>query len=131
MKFISIEGAKPNPGHYSPAVQKGNLLFISGQLPVNPFTGEGVQGDITEQTNQVLENLSTILETAGAKKEDVMKVTVFISDIELWGTVNSIYSQYFGDHRPARSVVPTNQLHYGFKIELEAIAFIDDVKEDL
>jgi len=130
MKVISIKGAKPNPGHYSPAVQKGNLLFISGQLPVNPFTGERVQGSITEQTNQVLENLTTILETAGAKKEDVMKVTIYISDIELWDTVNEIYSRYFGEHKPARAIVPTNQLHYGFTIELDAIAVMDHEKED-
>ncbi|RFB15293.1 RidA family protein [Bacillus sp. HNG] len=125
MKFISIKGAKPNPGHYSAATQKGNFLFISGQLPVDPFTGKGTSGDITAETNQVLSNLDHVLEAAGAKKEDIMKVTIYISDISLWDTVNSIYKQYFGDHKPARAVVPTNQLHYGYSIELEAVAYID------
>lgn len=68
MKFISINGAKPNPGHYSAATQKGNLLFISGQLPVDPFTGVGISGDITAETKQVLANVDRILEAAGAKK---------------------------------------------------------------
>ena len=126
MKFISIKGAKPNPGHYSAATIKGNLLFISGQLPVDPFTGEGVSGDITAETKQVLANLDHVLEAAGSKKEDIMKVTVYISDISLWDTVNSLYKDYFGDHKPARAVVPTNKLHYGYKIELDAIAFIDE-----
>lgn len=125
MKFITINGAEPNPGHYSAATQKGNLLFISGQLPVDPFTGEGTSGDIAAETKQVLTNLDHVLEAAGAKKEDIMKVTIYISDISLWDTVNSLYKQYFGDHKPARAVVPTNQLHYGYSIELEAIAYIE------
>lgn len=125
MKYISINGAKPNAGHYSPAVQKGNLIFISGQLPVDLFTGEKCQGDITAQTKQVFANLDHVLEAAGANKEDIMKTTVFIADISLWDTVNSLYKQYFGDHKPARSIVPTNELHHGFAIELEAIAYKD------
>ena len=126
MKFISIDGAKPTAGHYSAATQKGNFLFISGQLPVDPFTGEGISGDITAETKQVLKNLGHVLDAAGAKKEDVMKVTVYISDISLWGTVNSLYKQYFGDHKPARAVVPTNKLHYGYQVELDAIAYMDE-----
>lgn len=129
MKFISINGAIPNAGHYSAATQKGNFIFISGQLPVNPFTGEGCHGDISTQTKQVLANLDRVLEAAGANKEDVMKVTIFISDISLWDAVNTLYKQYFGEHKPARSVVPTNQLHYGYSIELEAIAYKDQEKE--
>lgn len=126
MKFISIKGAKPNGGHYSPATQKGNFLFISGQLPVDPFTGEKCDGDIEAQTNQVLKNLDTVLEAAGSTKEDIMKVTVFISDISHWDTVNTIYKQYFDNHKPARSIVPTKELHFGFKIELEAIAYKEE-----
>lgn len=130
MKFISINGAKPNPGHYSAATQKGNLLFISGQLPVDPFTGVGTSGDITAETKQVLANVDHILKAADARREDIMKVTIYISDISLWDTVNSLYKQFFGDHKPARAVVPTNQLHYGYSIEMEAIAYINEEKED-
>ncbi|KGR79913.1 RidA family protein [Ureibacillus manganicus] len=126
MEFITIEGAKPNGGHYSPATEKGNFVFISGQLPVNPFTGEKCQGDIVSQTKQVLENLDTVLEAAGTSKENIMKVTLFISDISHWDTVNEVYKQYFGDHKPARSIVPTKELHFGFEIELEAIAYKDE-----
>ncbi|MGJ9458051.1 RidA family protein [Oceanobacillus sp. CF4.6] len=130
MKFISIKGAKSNPGHYSAATQQGNFLFISGQLPVNPFTGERSRGGINAETKQVLSNLDNVLEAAGANREDIMKVTIYISDISLWDTVNTLYKEYFGDHKPARAVVPTNQLHYGFSVELEAIAYIDKEKED-
>lgn len=125
MKFISITGAKPNPGHYSPAVQKGNLLFISGQLPVDPFTGEGVSGDITAETKKVLKNVDLILKEAGATKEDIIKTTIYVSDISLWDTVNDLYKEYFGDHKPARAVVPAKELHYGYSVELEAIAYLD------
>ncbi|HHW37434.1 MAG TPA: RidA family protein [Bacillales bacterium] len=125
MKCISIYGAKPNAGHYSLAIQKGNLIFISGQLLVDPFTGEKCLGDITAQTKQVFSNLDRILEAAGADKEDIMKTTVFIADISLWDTVNLLYKQYFGDRKSARSIVPTNELHHGVAIELEAKAYKD------
>ncbi|CAM5208208.1 2-iminobutanoate/2-iminopropanoate deaminase OS=Ureibacillus acetophenoni OX=614649 GN=SAMN05877842_11496 PE=3 SV=1 [Ureibacillus acetophenoni] len=125
MKFISIPGAKPNAGHYSAATRKGDFLFISGQLPINPLTGEKCEGDIVAQTKQVFSNLDLVLEAAGTSKEEVMKVTVFISDISLWDRVNELYRQYFGDHKPARSIVPTKELHFGFQIELEAIAYVN------
>ncbi|MDN7245474.1 RidA family protein [Planococcus shenhongbingii] len=130
MKFISIDGAKANPGHYSAATQQGNFLFVSGQLPVDPFTGEGSSGDIAVETKQVLANLDHILKAASAKREDIMKVTIYISDISLWNAVDSLYKRYFGEHKPARAVVPTNQLHYGYSIELEAVAYISGEKRD-
>jgi len=126
MKLITIDGAKPNAGHYSPATQKGNFIFISGQLPVDPLTGEKCNGDIIAQTKQVLANLSTVLEAADASKENVMKVTLYISDITHWDTVNEVYKHYFGEHKPARSIVPTKELHFGFEIELDAIAYKDE-----
>lgn len=123
MHYISINGAKQPAGHYSPATQAGGLICISGQLPVNPYTGEKCSGGITEQTQQVLQNLDTVLRNAGATRDDVLKTTVYIADISLWDEVNGIYADYFGSHKPARAIVPTGSLHYGFLIELEALAY--------
>lgn len=123
MKFINISGAKNIKGHYSAATEVNNMICISGQLPIDPFTGEGCTGDIKEQATRVLSNLELILKEAGATKEDVMKVSIYISDISLWNDVNEIYKDYFKEHKPARCIVPTRELHYGYLIELDAIAY--------
>ncbi|MDL2298050.1 RidA family protein [Synergistaceae bacterium OttesenSCG-928-D05] len=124
MQFIRIDGAIKPSGHYSPATQVGNLLFISGQLPTDPFTGEKITGDIEAQTKQVLKNVKTILKSAGAKKQDVAKVTIYLADMQYWDKVNEIYAEFFDEHRPARCVIPTKELHGGYLIEIEAIAQI-------
>ena len=126
MKKIQTDKAPIPAGHYSQAVVHGGLVFISGQLPVDPLTGEKITGSIEEQTRQVLKNISAILDASGSSIDQVLKVTVYISDISLWGKVNEIYTEVFGDHRPARAVVPTPELHFGFKIEVEAIAALKD-----
>ena len=122
MKFIETPNAPSPAGHYSQAVEFNDLIFVSGQLPVNPETNEKVSGTIDEQTHQALKNVKAILEAAGSNLQNVIKVTVYISDIALWGNVNQIYATYFGDHKPARAIVPTRELHHGFKIEIEAVA---------
>lgn len=115
----------PAPGgHYSQAIIHNGLIYIAGQLPIDPATGEKKLGSIEEQTEQVLANIRAILEAAGSSLNRVLKMTVYISDIELWGKVNEIYARALGEHRPARAVVPIKELHYGFKIEIEAIAAI-------
>lgn len=111
-------------GHYSQAVIFNDLIFISGQLPVNPFTGEVTKGSVEEQTQQVLANLIIIVKDAGSSKDKILKTTVYISDMSLWGKVNDVYSKFFGDHKPARAVVPTRELHFGALIEIDAIAAI-------
>lgn len=112
----------PEPGgHYSQAIIHNDIMYISGQLPVNPFTGEKILGPIEEQTQQILDNIDIMLKDAGTKKKRVLKTTVYISDISLWGRVNEVYAEYFGKHKPARAVVPVNDLHFGFKIEIDAI----------
>ena len=122
METISTRKAPEPAGHYSQAIVYNDLVFISGQLPVNPESGERIISSIEEQTRQVLNNLRAILEAAGSSMEQVLKVTVYISDLSLWGRLNAVYSEYFRDHRPARVVVPTKELHYGFQVEMEAIA---------
>ena len=120
-------GNAPAPaGHYSQAVVHGYLVFVSGQLPIVPETGEKITGSIEEQTLQTLKNVAAILEASGSSTDRVLKVTIYIPDMDLWGKVNEVYSGFFGDHKPARAVVPTRELHGGFKIEIEAIAAVGD-----
>lgn len=109
-------------GHYSQAINYCALIFVSGQLPVDPATGEKCLGSIEEQTALVLENMRQILLAAGSDIDCVLKTTLYVSDISLWGKVNKVYADFFGEHKPARSVVPVKELHYDFQIELEAIA---------
>jgi 2-iminobutanoate/2-iminopropanoate deaminase len=126
MTFIQTPNAPTPGGHYSQAVAHNGLVFVSGILPITP-TGEKLSdATVAEQTQQVLANLDAILQAAGSQRNKVLKVTVFISDIESWGTVNQLYAGFFGEHRPARSMVPVTPLHYGFSIELEAIATLQD-----
>jgi 2-iminobutanoate/2-iminopropanoate deaminase len=113
----------PKPvGHYSQAIVHENLIYVSGQLPIDPISGEKKVGPIEGQTEQALRNVAEIIKAAGSSIDHVIKTTVYISDIQLWERVNKAYSVFFGEHRPARAVVPTKDLHYGFHIEIEAIA---------
>jgi len=125
MREISTGNAPKAAGHYSQAIVHNNIVYVSGQLPIDPKTGEKHIGSIEEQTEQVLKNLSEILKAAGSNLNQVIKTTVYISDIELWDRVNTVYSRFFGEHRPARAVVPTRNLHFGFQIEIEAIAALN------
>ncbi len=93
-----------------------------GLLPVNAHSKEKCLGEIEEQGEVVLRNLDAILQAAGNSPDDVLKMTAFISDITLWGRVNAMYANYFGENRHARTVVPVKELHYGFGIEMDAIA---------
>ena len=122
MQSVTTENAPLPGGHYSQAIIHNRFVFVSGQLPVEARTGEKKTGPIEEQTLQALQNLKAIVEASGSSLDKVVKVTLFIADISLWGKVNEIYAAFFGDHRPARAIVPTQPLHYGFLIEIEAVA---------
>lgn len=126
IRKIQTDQAPMPAGHYSQAVVHGGLVFVSGQLPIVPETGEKLTGPIEEQTLQVLKNVSAILDASGSSLDQVLKVTVYISDIELWGKMNEVYSEFFGDLTPARAAVPTRDLNFGFQIEIEAIAAVSD-----
>ena len=121
IQIISTPLAPPPGGHYSQALVYGGQVFVSGLLPVHR-DGEKCQGPIGEQTRLVLQNLQAILQAAGSDLDHVLKTTVYVSDINLWGEVNAVYREIFGDHRPARSVVPVKELHFGFLIEIDAVA---------
>ena len=124
MEITTIQTqAAPTPGgHYSQAVVYNGLVFVAGQLAVDPRTGEKRLGSIEEQTEQALRNVSAILKAAGSDLSRVLKMTVYISDIGLWGRVNEVYARVLGEHRPARAVIPTGELHHGFLIEIDAVA---------
>jgi 2-iminobutanoate/2-iminopropanoate deaminase len=119
---VQTQDAPQPAGHYSQAVVHNGVVYVAGQLAIDPQTGEKLVGSIEEQTEQALMNLFQILRAAGSDVDRVLKTTVYISDIELWGRVNAVYARLFGDHRPARAVVPTRDLHFGFQVEVEAIA---------
>jgi 2-iminobutanoate/2-iminopropanoate deaminase len=124
MKQISTPHAPPPGGHYAQALEHNGLLFVAGQLPIDPRTGEKRLGSVEAQTEQALANVAAILESANSGRELVLKTTVYVSDIELWPKINEVYARFFGEHRPARSVVPTRELHHGFQVEIEAIAAV-------
>lgn len=122
---IFTEKAPKPIGPYSQATlvrNTENLLFIAGQIPIDPKTGEIVKGDIKEEARQAIENLVAILRESGATIDDVVKVTVYLKDINDFRAFNEVYSEYFGKSKPARAVVEVSELPKGVKIEIEAIA---------
>lgn len=121
---ISTEKAPKAIGPYSQGIKGGNLIFTSGQLPIDPKTGALVQDDIKLATRQSIENVKAILEEAGASLNDVVKVTIFIKDMNDFALVNEVYGEYFSEHKPARSCVEVARLPKDGKIEIEAIAVI-------
>jgi 2-iminobutanoate/2-iminopropanoate deaminase len=123
-KVIQTEKAPKAIGPYSQAIQAGNLLFLSGQIPIDPKTGELVKGDIRKQTQQVLENIKGVLESQGLGMEDIVKVTIFLKDIGNFNQVNEVYATYFPSSPPARSTVQVAKLPKDADIEIEAIALI-------
>ena len=122
MKFIETPNAPLPGGHYSQATISNGLIFVSGQLPIVPGTKEKVLGDIEDQARRALENVKAIVEAAGSSLDKIVKVNVYLADGDDWGIVNQVYSGFFGSHKPARAIVPVKTLHYGFKIEVEAVA---------
>lgn len=124
MKHIYLESNKK--GHYSPAVISNNMVYISGQLPIDYKSGKVVVGDITIQTQQVLNNIKLILEKVELTKFNIVQCRIYIPDIKYWDIVNDVYSSFFESHKPARVVVPSRDLHHGALIEIEAIAEIEE-----
>ncbi len=122
MEIILTPKAPAPAGHYSQAVVHGGLVYVAGQLAIDPTNPDRSAGTIEEQTERALGNVRAILEAAGTGLESVLQMTVYISDIALWGRVNAVYGKVMGEHRPARAIVPVNDLHHGFQIEIQAIA---------
>lgn len=124
MKFITTDKAPIPAGHYSQAVIHNGIVYISGQLPIIRGSGKKEVLSIEEQTRQTLTNLAAVLKASGSDISQVLRTTVYIADISLWDQINTVYADFFGPHKPARSIVPTRELHFGFQIEIDAIAVV-------
>jgi 2-iminobutanoate/2-iminopropanoate deaminase len=123
-EIIQTQFAPAAIGPYSQAVRWNGLVFLSGQIPLDPATGQLVGGGIEEQTVRVLENLKAVLEAAGARLDTVLKTTIFLKDLGDFGKVNEIYGRYFHENPPARSTVEAARLPRDVRIEIEAVAFV-------
>ena len=120
--IIETQNAPAAVGPYSQAVKAQGLLYISGQLPLEPATGVMVENDMQTQTRRVLDNLQQILEAAGSSLEQTLKVTIFLTDMQQFSVVNDIYASYFSSNPPARACVEVSALPKGALVEMEAVA---------
>ena len=122
MHYILTDKAPTPAGHYSQAVVHNGFAYVAGQLPIVPGQSGHVVGTIAEQTEQTLRNVEAILQAAGSGLDRVVQMTIYVSDISLWGDVNAVYARVMGENRPARAMVPVKDLHYGYQIEIQAVA---------
>ena len=124
MEVIRSDGAAEAIGPYSQAVRSGQFLFVSGQIPLDPSTGQLVSGDVGKQTHRVLRSLGAILQAAGGSFEHVVRTTVFLTDLDDFAAMNDVYATYFGDPPPARSTVQVAALPKSVRLEIDAIAVL-------
>jgi len=122
MDFVSTGGAPKAIGPYSQGIIAGGFVFTAGQVALDPRTGDVVPGGITEQTERVMQNLTAILQAAGSALDQVVKTTVFLSDMADFAAMNEVYARAFGEHRPARSTVAVGALPKGVRVEIDAVA---------
>lgn len=123
-KIISTETAPKAIGPYSQAVLHNGLVFLSGQIPLDPATNQLITGDIAAQTERVLENIKAVLEASGSSLERVLKTTVFLTDMRNFPKMNEVYSRYFSENAPARSTVEAARLPRDVQVEIDAIASV-------
>ncbi len=122
MKFHHTDEAPQAIGPYSQAVSVGGWLYTSGQIPIDPATGDLVTGDFTAQVRQVLRNLAAVLDSAGCTFQDVVKTSIFVIDLANFGTLNELYGEAMGDHRPARSTIQVAALPKNVDVEIDMVA---------
>ena len=119
---VSTENAPGAIGPYSQAIKANGMVFCSGQIPIDPATGEFVSDDVADQTEQVLKNLGAVLEAAGSSFDQVVKTTVFLADMGDFAAMNEVYARYFSDNKPARATVEAAGLPKNARVEIECIA---------
>jgi reactive intermediate/imine deaminase len=124
MDFIATKEAPHAIGPYSQAVRTGNTLYLSGQIALDPVSGNLIEGDFSAQARRVFDNLRAVLRASGADFSSVARATVYLTDLGNFQSLNAIYGQYFGDHKPARSTVGVAQLPRGAAVEIDLIAII-------
>ena len=122
MEKITPAYATRNSGHYSPGIMSRGMLYISGQLSLDPDTRQLPGPDVEDQARQALANVDRVLAAAGLTRDHVVQCRVYVTDMAHWDAVNRVYAEFFGDHKPARAVVPVMALHFGCLVEIEAIA---------
>ncbi|WMJ83570.1 RidA family protein [Oscillospiraceae bacterium LTW-04] len=122
MEMVSPRYAGTNKGHYSPGVISNGMLYISGQLSIDPDTRALPDGGIAAHAALALKNLERVLTEAGLTRNDVVQCRVYVTDVALWDEVNAVYAEFFGNHKPARIVLPVPALHFGCMVEIEAVA---------
>jgi reactive intermediate/imine deaminase len=122
MKKIVPDYVAENKGHYSPGVVSNGMLYISGQLSIDPDTRRLPEGGLEAHARQALANVDRVLREAGLGRDSVVLCRVYIADMEGWDIVNRVYAEFFGTHKPARAVVPVGRLHFGCLVEIEAVA---------
>ncbi len=123
-EIVSTENAPGAIGPYSQAIKAGNLVFCSGQIPIDPKTGDFVSDDVAEQTEQVIVNLKAVLAAAGASIGDVVKTTVFLADMGEFAAMNEVYARHFVDNKPARATVQAARLPRDARVEIDCIAVL-------
>ncbi len=124
MEIIETNDAAKPLGHYSQAVVHQGLVYVAGQLPIDPNNETVFLETVEDQTYQTLKNVKAVLEASNSSISHVLKSTIYISDISIWAQVNQVYADFFGDHKPARSAVPTKNLPKGYLVEIDVIAAV-------
>lgn len=122
MEFVRPPFRGENKGHYTAGVISKGMLYVSGQLSIDPDTREVAKGDIKDHTRLALDNVDRVLKEAGVTRNDVVFCRVYTSDVKYWGPINEVYAEFFVEHKPGRVVVSTTELHFGCLVEIEAIA---------
>ena len=122
MKMVCPPFKGENKGHYTAGVISRGMLYVSGQLSIDPDTREVCQGDIKDHTRLALDNVERVLKEAGVSRNDVVMCRVYTPDVNYWGPINEVYAEFFGEHKPARVIVSTTTLHFGCLVEIEAVA---------
>ena len=126
MNAVSTDAAPAARGHYSQAIVHAGLVYVAGQLPIVPAEPDRKLPGFEAQAEQVIANVLAILEAAGSSGGRILKATVYITDVAHWPAFNAIYARLLGAHRPARTVVPVAQLHYGYLVEMDVVAALRD-----
>ena len=121
---VRTDRAPAARGHYAQAIEHDGIVYVSGQLPIDAADPERRIAGFEAQARQVIANVLAIVEAAGSSPDRLLKVTVYVAGIEHWPSFNAIYAQMIGSHRPARTVVPVAELHYGYLVEMDAIAAV-------
>ena len=130
MKPVKTPFSGKGGAHYCAAMEHNGLLYVSGQLSVDPETGRVPEGGIRPETARALENLRLVLQAAGAGVNDVIQCRIYTPDVAYWPEINAVYAAFFGGHMPARVIVPTTELHHGCLVEIEALAAVPERKQE-